>query len=449
MDKRLIDITDPSVITAADNCNNLCFELINNMYDGLALVEVTPEKIRALYLNERYFECIGYAKEQYLPFLDNVTVTLFEDDEERIISQFKKYIKSDETFMCEVRSYRNDGSVCWLHIRARTVDFVKSEGPVLLASINDVTERKEIEHKLNINRERYRILEQTAGSSAFLFEYDVYRDIMTFSPGANREDIVIDGYRMYLRHTDRIHKNDINYFYSVLCKACRKEARGYVDVRAYDPTRDGYLLCRIVYSSVADEYGAILSVLGRLEIMGGELGVSSKQLSCSSAVNSCSPADAENAVEQISDRVRGDAEGKFLMVADIDDLSVINRCYGAATGANAVKIAEELLKSIFTDAVIFRYLGDEFVIWVENTTQSDIHEMFDKLNAAAATVSVCCDDSDDCMGSVAISFSAGAAWTHLADKADINDYFITADNALYNAKRDGKRRMYSEKIIFS
>lgn len=210
MDKKITDITDPSIIVPADNCKDIYFSLFNSMYDGLSVFEVCGNKIRALYLNERYFDNVGYTLEQYTPYIENVTVTLFEEDEQRIFGLAQECIRNHSDFYCEVRGYRFDGSVGWFCIRARTVDFIKSDNPVFLASINDISRRKELEHKYNISKERYRILEET--SSAFLFEYSLLNDNMTFFPKAGKSHEIVN-YGMYLRRSNRIYPDDAIYFY--------------------------------------------------------------------------------------------------------------------------------------------------------------------------------------------------------------------------------------------
>lgn len=445
MDKRLTDITDPSIITAADNCSDLYFNLFNNMYDGLSVFEFCGNKVRALYLNERYFDNVGFTKEQYLPYLDNITVTLFEEDEQRIFELAENCVRNKSDFYCEARGYRYDGSVCWVCVRARPVDFIKSDNYVFLASINDISKRKELEHQLSINRERYKILEET--SSAFLFEYNPFTDTMVFSPGKSRDDFVIENYSTYLRRGNQLHPYDVNYYYTILCKACRKTSKGFLDIRSHNTDKTDYILCRIYYSSVADEYGGIISVLGRIEVICEENGISAQLISCSSEHDSCSLANAETSIKQISDRIHSDNNIGYLLVADIDDLTEINRKYGEETGSSAVKMAAGLLKNIFGDAVIFRYLGDEFVVYIENITEAQLYDMAEKLNASAETVIL--SGKDGAAESIGLTFSIGAAWAHNgSEKISIKDYFITADNALYKAKKDGKKRMYMEKIIF-
>lgn len=443
MDKRLTDITDPSVIMPVDDCGDLYFKLFNHMYDGLSLFEVCGSKIRALYLNERYFDNVGYTPEQYRPYLDNITVTLLEEDEQRIIGYSEKAENDNAELYCEVRGYRHDGSLGWFWVRARKVDFIKSEYPVFLAAINDISERKELEHQLTINRERYHILEETI--SALLFEYTPSTDRMVFSVKGN-SDQVIENYSMYLRRSDRVHPHDVNYYYNTLCKACRKPIKGFIDLRSYYSAENDYCPYRVYYSSIADEFGSVISVVGRIEPIGKE---HSAQLIGDYSSGDCyGLMGSGEGIEEIERRIGSGSSMGFLTIIDIDGSSLINKKYGKNAGDHAVRMTAKLLKEVFADSVIFRYFGDSFVVYTENITEGMLYDMFEKLSATAGTLRI--SDGDGTEENIGITFSAGTAYTRNGTDKSIRlkDYSITADKALFRAKMDGGAVMYAEKIIF-
>ena len=397
--------------------------------------------MRALYLNERYFNTVGYSREQYLPYLDNVTVTLFEEDEQLILSHVEECLRNGTDFRCQVRGYRFNGSVGWFSIRARAVDFIKSDNPIFLASINDVTEEKKLEHQYALSMERYRILEET--SSAFLFEYDLENDSMSFFPEPGKER-QIDNYSTYLRRSDRVYPDDVIYFYNMLVKACRRECKGYVDVRSFDNEKNDYIICRMHYSSVADEYGNILSILGRLEYVEESKGMIADLVSEKPCVAVEGLPDSIETISRIKERISSGGTGT-LVVADIDDFTDFIGKYGTKIAGDAVRIIARMLRDVFGDGLIFRFLGDEFVVYLENITEPELHERFEKLQAAGETVSFSDKENGDTLG---LTLSVGAAWCQNSGKVNIKDYFVTADRAMLRAKKDGKNRMYVEKIIF-
>lgn len=444
MDDRIAHISDPNLITPADNCTDLFFRLFNSMYDGVCIFEVCGAKVKALYLNERYFQVIGYTKEQYLPYYDNVTITLFEEDEKRIFEHAEECVKSGMDFFCEVRGYRFDGSVGWFSIRARVVDFIKSDNPVFLASINDISGQKDTAHKLSINSERYKILEET--SSAFLLDYDYINDVMTFSPGKGREDIVIRSYTSYLRRSCPIYDEDVIYYCNVLFKTCRKKGKGFVDVRSLDKNREYYTICRIIFSSIADEFGEIIRVVGRIEVLEEGSGLVARFAEDRASNSVAGLTDSTTAFGIIKERLPNCRNRCFMVIADIDRFTVFNKKYGKAAADDAVRLSAELIKSVFPEnAVIFRYVGDEFVIFAEDISESELYDMIDKLRASCGTAML---ELNGESVNVDISFSVGAGWTVCDERVNIKDLFITADRALIKAKKEGGNRMHVEKIIY-
>lgn len=437
MDNRIADITDPSVIVAADNCTDLYFKLFNNMYDGLSVFEYCGSKVRALYLNERYFENVGYTKEQYRPYYDNITVTLLEEDEKKIFKCVNDCMKSGKDIRCDVRGYKADGSVGWFCVKARPVDFIKSANPVFLATITDITERKKLD--LMINSERYRILKETV--SALLFEYKPFDDRMIFSHGDIGE-YVIENYTVYLRKGNRIHPHDVNYYFNTLSRACRKTSKGFIDLRSYYSAENGYAHYRVFYSSIADEYGSVISVVGRVEPISRERGTQPVSVRQDSR-ETFGLSTAHEGMPLIESKIASSNSTGFLAIIDVDDLSEINEKFGEETGTRIIRTAAGILSDIFTDAVIFRYYGDEFVVYIENITETQLFEMFDRLLLAAKNTALK-DNIPD------FTFSAGFAYAknNPEKKIQVKDYFITADKALFKAKQDGKNRMYSERVIF-
>ncbi len=135
-----------------------------------------------------------------------------------------------------------------------------------------------------------------------------------------------------------------------------------------------------------------------------------------------------------------------MAVADLDNFTEFNEKYGRAAADDAILLAAELIKGVFSGtAIVYRYVGDEFVIFLEDTTESALYDRVDKLIAACRTAMLTLNGESQ---SAALSFSVGAAWTVCSEKVNVRDFFITADRALIKAKKEGRSRMYVEKITY-
>lgn len=444
MDNRLQTITDPSHIPIADGFSGeLYSSIFNSMYDGLSFFEFRNDKVHALYLNESYFRTVGYTKEQYLPYLDNITVTLFEEDEELIRQCVEASLENDGLINTEVRGYRFDGSVGWFNIRAKLVNYVKSEYPVFVATVIDTTAKKRIEIDLSLIKERYRILEET--TEIFLFEYKVFDDTMIFAPGKDKPHRIIRNYTRFMHTSPLVYEEDVPFFYATLTLAARKVMRGHIDYRTTSLDTGKYTWCRAYYSSVADDRGNVVSVLGRLE----NLEVDKYRIEAAKAPNPLYDGIDEltglprirTAFKTLIDLLSNADQKTFLIIADIDDFAHFTQAYGTVYGDVAIKQTTELLSRSFEGSFIGRLRDDTFIICASGINEFDFHEITDKI--AENSNIVHCGDIDV---EYTLSFGASYPAQNLTDKLGFIDYFSVALRLLKQAKSEGKNKAFSEQI---
>ena len=240
--------------------------IIDHLMCGVAVYEVFPDRVGAVYLSDRYYDTVGYTKEAYEQYLDNVTASLYEESVKLIFEKAEYSVKTGETFYGECRGKRQDGGDVWVLVKAQLVDFIESDNPVFLAIVQDITARKTAELENAINVERNRILEAT--SSAVTFEYDIENDVMTFFYGsvdksANRS---ISNYSEASKRTQIVFPQDADRFFSALYQACKKQVSCEIlDYRSTIIDQNNYRWVRTYYSSIADATGKIVKVLGRTQ----------------------------------------------------------------------------------------------------------------------------------------------------------------------------------------
>ncbi|MGN0666398.1 MAG: diguanylate cyclase [Huintestinicola sp.] len=447
MENRMNRITDPSIIEPASSDINLYHQLFNNLYDGLSIFEVKDNKVRALYLNERYFDTVGYTKEQYLPYLDNITVTLLEEDEAAIFRCAEKAYTNNEPFYYEAQGYRFDNSLGWFSIRARVVDFIKSDYPVFLASITDISSRKHMEQELAVDRERYRILEEL--SDEFLFEYKIAEDKMVFSSRKGASQKTIENYSQSLRKPLLVFDSDMNIFVSALNKACHKVSKGNIEYRSKVMDTDDYIWCRAYYSSVADDSGKIISVLGRIIDISDEQPSDYRLKSIVATDHLTGLLNKDTAVSKIETAINSGNSRGFLIMADIDNFKAVNDKYGHAHGDDALCLTADLIRKHFPDAIIGRFGGDSFIIYISDINESVIHNISEALLSECESTPLCGPRlSDGVEENYHITLSMGVSWHPIygSDKVSFNDFFITADKAMYTSKNNGKNCVTVEKI---
>lgn len=129
-----------------------------------------------------------------------------------------------------------------------------------------------------------------------------------------------------------------------------------------------------------------------------------------------------------------------LLILDLDRFKAVNDTYGHSCGDRILQRFAGILHS-FTrnDDVVFRFGGDEFVIFYRG--YSDLSSLAERCRRIIAKAEFVLNDMlDEKLGS-ALSVSIGIAIIP-QDGADFDSLIANADKALYHVKQNGRRGFY-------
>ena len=124
-----------------------------------------------------------------------------------------------------------------------------------------------------------------------------------------------------------------------------------------------------------------------------------------------------------------------IVVIDIDDFKLINDTYGHSAGDKTLQvIANTIQKHTSENAFVARYGGEEFVIVYTNTNSSSLVNELNLINKHVARLPFKFKNNK-----VSITLSMGA--THIHTEDNIHIAFERADQAMYQAKSQGKNQV--------
>ncbi len=162
-------------------------------------------------------------------------------------------------------------------------------------------------------------------------------------------------------------------------------------------------------------------------------------------------------LRQILERAKHDAGRVTLMMYDIDDFKHYNDCYGHPTGDHILKEAAVLMGSCCrTHDVVGRIGGDEFAVifWDDPLKKRDAaaqERRLDRMDHPREPIFIAkrfqraLEDSDLNLlgpdGKGVLTISGGLA-SYPYDGDTVEQLFEKADEALLEAKRSGKNRVY-------
>lgn len=404
--------------------------LLNNIRAGVCLFEV-GEHIHALYLNNAYFDCIGWDKEAYASKHDDVFSTLVSEDADAFYTYIIDNIAKKKNIEFEVRSRRQNGCIGWFAVKASLIETSYVDRPVYLAVITDVSLEKEKDEQLRklrrmnseiaIQEERYRMLEAT--SQGILFEYFPAKDKMVFSYNLpnNRKRKEIEHYKQYIKQFPLVHSEHIDKFTKALETACMQVTEDSMEYLS-TVSGGGYRWHMAIYKSVADSSGKIVSVLGRVcDVHDAKM--ESERINYRAERDGLTNVYQKDiAFDKMVEYVNEAPFSKFYFaILDMDDFKHINDQFGHQYGDIVIKNFAEMLQHNFAEeSIIGRFGGDEFILLTKNIALAEVCRRLEQIQQK-------------------IHFSAGVVEWKYGDKKE--RVFEKADKVLYEVKSTGKNRI--------
>ena len=153
-----------------------------------------------------------------------------------------------------------------------------------------------------------------------------------------------------------------------------------------------------------------------------------KELKDQSVIDALTGLGNRRALDIKAEAIQETAHPCTIVMLDVDDFKTINDTYGHNVGDESLAVIGSELESYFGHDDVFRYGGDEFTIITEKTA-AETATLLELLNEKFA-------ENDSKMK---IRISAGVCAYNYKIRG--KDNFANVDNALYQAKRNGKSQV--------
>ena len=121
-----------------------------------------------------------------------------------------------------------------------------------------------------------------------------------------------------------------------------------------------------------------------------------------------------------------------LAIMDIDDFKLVNDRYGHSTGDHAIQVLAHCMKYSFRETdILIRYGGDEFVVLLPGTHLAEAKIVSEKLR----------EKVEKYIFKKPMTISLGVV--EFKKPLSRFEFTVRADQALYQAKREGKNKVHS------
>ena len=130
-----------------------------------------------------------------------------------------------------------------------------------------------------------------------------------------------------------------------------------------------------------------------------------------------------------------------LALVDIDHFKLVNDTYGHLVGDRVLKSLAEALTSQSRDYDrTGRFGGEEFVLLLAQTTESDACKIAERLRGYVASLAIPTDDRPDAP-TLKVTISIGVTGMARGGSFELTDLLAAADSAMYAAKQAGRNQV--------
>ncbi len=191
----------------------------------------------------------------------------------------------------------------------------------------------------------------------------------------------------------------------------------------------------ITFNEILIEIGFILAVfvVGLLVLINMRFRRNVRTLSKISYTDELTGLYNRHMLRQVFERLDGDQEYISLLFVDFDHFKDINDNEGHDAGDAALKQGAEFFVSVFGRENCYRYGGDEFLLFMQNTTREKALEKADRLKELK-TVTFKGKE-------IPVAVSGGFASGECCSIDDLRALIRLADENLYMAKEGGRNRI--------
>lgn len=407
--------------------------MIDNVIAGICFFEYENGKLTPFYVNDGMFRMLGYSRTQGMKYIDKVERNIIPEDLPIFHQGIEDVLKDDGAIDIEFRTVTGSGGLRWLHARA---NLYSREGSkyIIVAVVEDITDRKNVEEELQQQAERLHILSEAEGGK--ILDYNARTDVMVFKSSGEYDmsgDRIV---RKYFENFEEglVHEEDLAYFQSIFRGLLKSPKNETIEYRTKRFEGD-YTWYQLNLTSLLGPEGYVTRIVGRM-INIHEKKLKELDLLLRAEKDALTGLYNKGATMQLIGNAIGDSKKdtlNALMIIDLDNFKEVNDLLGHAQGDQVLVDTSTALNEIFKGGdIVGRIGGDEFVVFMKNLNAISNADIL--ANKVVRNVNYSFDFEER---QIQVTCSVGVA-IFPYHGSDYEELFSKADKAVYTAKANGK-----------
>lgn len=423
-------------------------EVLTNNVPGGIFKCLYNEELTILYMSDGFLSMFGYTRQEiHERFHNSFWEMIVPEDREPTLHEVQRQMTLGKTKRIEYRVMHKDGHYVWVFDKGQLIEETHETCSSFYCIMIDVTQEKKIEEELRLSLERYNIImEQT---NDVIIEWDIVHKHFRFSHNwIHAFDNDIFEFKDCQVNKDDLkkgfHPYDVSKIDDILNEIQNGQKYIEQEIRLIDPKHQ-YRWWRLRLTVQFDKENKPLRAIGIIVDIDEEKRRSQyllRKAQQDALTGIYNKITTQNLIKDYLSKIDIHELGA-MMIIDIDNFKEINDSQGHLFGDAILGDIARRMKNEFeyTD-IIGRIGGDEFIVFFKdiqsiNNIKMSAQKMLDEM-----------EKLEDTHDHLHISCSIGISITP-RDGIEFTELFQKADQALYQAKNEGKKQyvIYNESIM--
>lgn len=121
---------------------------------GVCAVVLNGEKAELLFANDRYYDSMGFSKDQYNKEITNIYQNIYHEDRVKLMQNIEKIQNTTDSFTMEYRVIKYNGSLMWVRNTVYVTDYEMNDSKVRLCIFSCIDKEKAAEHEYIENKKK-------------------------------------------------------------------------------------------------------------------------------------------------------------------------------------------------------------------------------------------------------------------------------------------------------
>lgn len=394
-------------------------------------------------MNEGFITLFGYSKEEIKERFHNryIEMILLED-REHVRRQFEHQYQKGNSMEIEYRVKTKSGEILWILDKCQVITGKHSQD-YLNCVLMDITQNRKAQEELRLTMERHQIIMDQ--SNDIIFEWDICKDKLFFSSNWKKKfgyDPIEEHISINIPTASHIMPDDMPHFLDLMHRIADGDLYGEAEIRIAK-ANGRYTWIRIRATTQFDQHGKAVKAVGVLIDIDDERRKTEKLMEKAERDALTNLYNKNAARRKIQDLMSQDhQQSGIMMILDLDNFKLINDFYGHMFGDALLSEIAAQLKASFSNDIVARIGGDEFLIYVmsgqDMQLEKRIRFLLEEFHERFSYE----------MKDRTLSCSIGIA-EYPRHGQEYQELFQHCDLALYHAKQHGKNRyvFYDEKTM--